>query len=142
MIDNAIQILRLRIGTLLAKIDILSTFRLLPVHPKNHHLLGMSWTDDIYINSCLSFGFCSSPKLFNVMADLLAWILQQQGVIELFHYLNNFLTIGPPMSVRCQDLDTIQTVCTQLGVPLAVGKVEGHTTSLYFLGITINTTKM
>ena len=101
MIDNAIQeILRLGKGTLLAKIDIQSAFRLLPVHPKDRHLLGMSWTDGIYIDTCLPFGLRSAPKLFNVMADLLAWILQQQGVTELLHYLD-FLTIGPPMSSRC-----------------------------------------
>ena len=143
-IDNAIQeILRLGKGILLAKIDIQSAFRLLPVHPKDRHLLGMSWTDGIYIDTCLPFGLRSAPKLFNVMADLLAWILQQQGVTELLHYLDDFLTIGPPMSSRCQqNLDTIKRVCTQLGVPLAVEKVEGPTTSLSFLGITIDTMKM
>ena len=103
----------------------------------------MSWTDSIYIDTCLPFGVHSAPKLFNVMADLLAGILQQQEATELLHYLNDFLTIGPPMSIRCQqNLDTIKRVCTQLGVPLAAGKVEGPTTSLPFLGITINTMKM
>ena len=87
-IDNAIQeILRLGRGTMLAKIDIKNAFRLLPVHPSDRHLLGMSWSDGIYIDTCLPFGLRSAPKLFNVMADLLGWILQQQGVSELLRTL-------------------------------------------------------
>ena len=39
-VDTAIeQIMALGKGTLLTKIDIKSTFRLLPVHPADHHLL-------------------------------------------------------------------------------------------------------
>ena len=138
-IDNAIQdILKLGKGTMLAKIDIQSAFRLLPVHPTDRHLLGMSWTDGVYIDTCLPFGLHSAPKLFNVMADLHAWILQQQGVSELFHYFNDFLTMGPPSSDICQqNLSTIQRICTHLGVPLAMEKVEDPTTSLSFLGITL-----
>ena len=83
-IDNAIQeILRLGRGTMLAKIDIKNAFRLLPVHPSDRHLLGMSWSDAIYIDTCLPFGLRSAPKLFYVMADLLGWILQQ---------LNSYIT--------------------------------------------------
>ena len=145
-IDNAIQgILRLGKGAMLAKIDIQSAFRLLPVHSSDRHLLSMSWTDGvyIYIDTCLPFGLRSVPKLFNVMADLLAWILQQQGVSELLHYLDDFLTMGHPLSDICQqNLSSIQRICTQLGVPLVREKVEGPTTSLSFLGITLDTVKM
>ena len=92
----------------------------IPAH-KDCHLLDMSWTDVIYIDTCLPFGLHSAPKLFNIMADLLAGILQQQEVTELLHYFDNFITIAPPppMSFRCQqNLDTIKRVCTHLGVGL------------------------
>ena len=143
-IDTAIQeILWLGKGTMLAKIDVKSAFRLMPVHPMDRHLLGMSWTDGIYIDTCLPFGLRSAPKLFNIMADLLAWILKQQGVSEVLHYLDDFLTIGPSSSHTCQqNLDIIKEICLQLGVPLAMEKVEGPTTSLCFLGINIDTEKM
>ena len=68
-------------------------------HPKDCHLLDMSWTDVIYIDTCLPFGLHSASKVFNIMADLLAGILQQQEVTELLHYLDNFLTIAPPRNV-------------------------------------------
>ena len=72
-IDTAIEQIRtLGRGTVLAKIDIKSAFRLLPVHPADRHLLAMKWNTQVYIDACLPYGLRSSPKLFNVLADLLS----------------------------------------------------------------------
>ena len=68
------QILQLGPNTLLAKIDIKSAFRLLPVNPVDRHLLAMEWHNLIYLDLCLSFELHSTPKLFNILADSLAWI--------------------------------------------------------------------
>ena len=85
-IDHAIQkILELGTNTLLAKIDIKNAFRLLPVHPADRHLLAMEWRKHIYIDTCLPFGLRSAPKLFNILADLLSWIVEQQGVSMSLH---------------------------------------------------------
>ena len=128
---------------MLAKIDIKSAFRLLPVHPADHHLLAMRWDQHIYIDKCLSFGLRSAPKLFNVLADLLSWILQQQQVSPLLHYLDDFLTMGPPQSPTCfNNLKVIKDICSMLGIPLALEKVEGPSDSLTFLGITLDTQSM
>ena len=88
-------------GTLLTKIDIKSAFRVLSVHPADRHLLGMKWNNEVYLDSCLLFGLRLAPRLFNVLADLLEWILHilhQQGVTFSLHYLDDFLTIGLPGS--------------------------------------------
>ena len=80
-IDEAIKgILQLRQGALLAKIDIKSAFRLLPVHPADRHMLGMQWKDGVYIDTCLPFGLRSSPKLFNILSEFLAWIVKENNV--------------------------------------------------------------
>ena len=79
-VDDAIrQIITLGQGTLLAKIDIKSAFQLISVHPADHHLLAMEWQGAIYIDTCLPFALRSAQKLFNVLADLLEWILINQG---------------------------------------------------------------
>ena len=57
----------------------------------------MEWCNNIYINGCLPFGLHSAPKLFNILADLLSWIAQQQGISQTLHYLDNFLLVGPPI---------------------------------------------
>ena len=101
-IDDAIlNILKSGKNTILAKIDIKSAFRLLPVHPADRYLLGMKWRDQIYIDHCIPFGLRSAPKLFNLLADLLAWIAQNAGVSYLIHYLDDYLTMGPPASTVC-----------------------------------------
>lgn len=71
---------------MLGKIDIRNAFRLVPVHPADRHLLAMEWRSGIFIDTCLPFELRSSPKLFNILADLLAWILEHQGVSCLLHY--------------------------------------------------------
>ena len=43
-------------GTLLAKVDIESAYRLVPVHPQDHPLLAMRWEGHIYVDPMLPFG--------------------------------------------------------------------------------------
>ena len=143
-VDDAINaIMRFGPHTLLAKVDIKSAFRLLPIHPADRNLLAMKWDNKIYIDGCLPFGLRSAPKLFNILADLLCWIAQQHGISQPLHYLDDFLLIGPPYSPECQqNLNTFIQLCTNLGVPLASEKIEGPSTSLTFLGITLDTANM
>jgi len=107
-VDTAINhIIELGSGTLLAKIDIKSAFRLLPVHPSDRHRLAMKWNTGIYIDSCLPFGLRSAPKLFNILADLYLWILHQQAASPTIHYLDDYLTMGPAGQPNCS------ITCTQ-----------------------------
>ena len=139
-VDSAIdQIKQIGYGTLMAKIDVKSAFRLLPVHPADRHLLSMKWNNQIFIDTCLPFGLRSAPKLFNVLADLLSWILKQQQVTPVMHCLDDFLTLGPrdfPLSAN--NLQKIKDTCSSLGIPLALKKIEGPSQRLTFLGITLD----
>ena len=58
-------------GSLLAKIDIKSAYRLVPVSPLDCKWLGMCWKEQIYVDSMLPFGLWSAPKIFNALADAL-----------------------------------------------------------------------
>ena len=54
-----------------------------------------------------------------------------------------FLTVGPPGSETCQrNLDIRMHLCDDLGVPLALEKVEGPSTTISFLGIVLDTVCM
>ena len=55
----------------LAKIDIKSAYRMLPVHPDDHWLLGMRWEGMLFIDAALPFGLRSTPKIFMAVADAL-----------------------------------------------------------------------
>ena len=141
--DDAInKVPELGPNTLMAKIDIKSAFRLLPVHPADRHLLAMEWQNKIFIDTCLPFGLRSAPKLFNILADLLSWITMAKGVTFSIHYLDDFLTMGPAGSnVFQHNLDILMQTCNELGIPLAQDKLEGPYTSITFLGIVIDTSK-
>ena len=134
-IDHALNLITsIGQGTQLEKINIKRAFRLLPVHPTDKHLLVMQWCQELFIDMCLPFRLRSA---------FLAWVLKQQGVASLLHYLDDFLTIGPPDTNTCQKcMGTIWEVCEILGVPLAVKKVEEPSIVLSFLGITLDTCKM
>ena len=44
-------------GALMAKLDIQSAYRMIPVHPGDRRLLGMSWGGHLYVYTVLQFGF-------------------------------------------------------------------------------------
>ena len=77
----------LRQGAQMAKIDIKCAFRLYPVLPTDHHLLGMKWKGQFYFDHVLPFGLRSTPFIFNCLADALEWIAIQQGVSPVHHYI-------------------------------------------------------
>ena len=89
-------------------------------HIPSSLILTMEWKQSLYMDTCLPFGLTSAPKLFNILADLLAWITKWRGVSFSMHYLDDFLLVGPPDSPICQhNLDVFTQVCKELGIPLA-----------------------
>ena len=141
-LDDAVRIIRrLGQGTQLAKMDLKSAYRIVPVHPEDRSLLGMQWRGDIYVDTALPFGLRSAPKIFSAVADALLWIMHSAGVGEGSHYLDDFLFLGPPApSTQCgQSLQRALQVCQSLGVPVAPEKIVGPSTTLTFLGIEVYT---
>ena len=143
MLDAATIVRCLGRGTVLAKIDLLHTYRVIPVHPDDHPLLAIKWDQDIFIDTTLPFGLCSAPKIFSAFADALAWVLGSRGIKWQLHYLDDFLFLWPPGSSACANaLELALTTCRHLGVPVAMHKTEGPSTQLTFLGIQFNTDDM
>ena len=59
------------------------------------------------------------------------------------HYLDDYITLGPPRSSVCQNnLDTMLMLCRRLGVPVAPAKCEGPTTVLVYLGFKLDMDNM
>lgn len=138
--EVANQAVALGKGALMAKIDIKSAFRLIPVWPLDRQFLGMRWNDMIYVDGVLPFGLRTAPKVFNAVADAIEWCVTHEGVEFLYHYLDDFAILGPPGSEACQiALLILKRVCAELGIPLAPEKEDGPTTVMKLLGIIINT---
>ncbi len=142
-VDQAVSIiLQLGPGTQLAKLDLRDAYRMIPVHPHDHPLLGICWEGSTYVDRSLPFGLRSAPKIFTAVADMLAWALHLNGVRYVLHYLDDFLLLGSPGSPKAEQALTL-TIRTfaALGVPVAEHKTEGPPTDLSFLGILIDTDK-
>ena len=137
--DAAAVVLHLGKGALLAKVDIRNAYRNIPVHPDDRWLLGMGWNGDVYIDTVLPFGLRSAPKVFNSVVDAVEWVLRQAGVVNICHYLDDFLIMGPADSPTCaHDLSRLLRCLEWLGFPVAEEKVEGPASRLTFLGIEID----
>jgi len=139
-VEDAIQgVAAMGRGSLMAQVDIRQAYKTVPVHPSDWDLLGMVWHGKLFVDTALPFGLRSAPKIFTAVADAVTWILWQQGVKFIIHYLDDFLLICPP---RCDDCAVALAILLQtfdlLGLPVAWEKLEGPTACLTFLGFEID----
>lgn len=130
-------------GALMAKFDVQSAYRNVPVHPSDRYLLGLKWRDSYFVDLVLPFGLRSAPFIFDSVASAIEWILSFHfGLSAIEHYLDDFILAGPPQSRLCErQYITAQQVCQELGVPLHDDKCEGPSTKMVILGIEIDSVR-
>ncbi len=143
--DHAITMVqRLGKGALLAKLDVKSAFRLLPVRPEDFHLLGMYFQDNFYFDKALPFGCAISCSLFEKFSSFLEWCIKNKTQSQdIMHYLDDFLMGGASGTNHCYTLlHACQQMFQYFGVPMAPEKTVGPTTVITFLGLVIDTDAM
>ena len=102
-LDEVLQaVVRCGRGSFLAKMDIESAYRMVPVHPQDRPLLAMQWAGQVFFDTRLPFGLWSAPKIFTAVADALQWVFKKHGVTWVEHYLDDYINIGPPNSGVCE----------------------------------------
>ena len=138
-VDDAIAILRsLGPGSFMAKTDLKSAFRLMPIHPEDWNLLGIYWQSQYYIDLYLPFGLRSAPFLFNQISDALEWILKHNyGLRHVIHILDDFLV--EHKKIDCLgSFATILKVFMSLRVPTVTSKTMGPSQVLEFMGVVLD----
>ena len=139
--DEAVNMIRkYGVEAELAKCDIKSGFRLLPVHPHDFNLLGFQFAGAFYVDRALPMGcsvLCAAFEKFNTFIE---WkIRSRMECNSTAHYLDDFLFCGKRRSGRCAFiLNAFQILAKELGLLLAEDKTEGLAPSLTFLGIELN----
>ena len=124
----------------MAKVDIKSAYRIVPVNSEDRLLLGMQWKGKTFLDTRLPREIRSAPIIFTALADALEWIVKQQGIRSLHHYLDDYIALGESNSTECQaNLDKLLECCGILEMSIAQEKCKGPTTCLTFLGIEIDT---
>jgi len=132
-------------GAHMAKRDIKSAFRLLPISPVDYELLGLKDEEGfIYVDKFLPMGCKISCALFEKFATFLDWLVKYtSGLNTLDHYLDDFIFGGDPRTEDCRRLlDTFASVCSQLAVPVAHEKSVGPCTRMVILGLEVDSLSM
>ena len=143
-IDDAIRLIKsLGKGCFLAKTDIKSAFRIIPVSPNDFPLLGMEWQGKFYFDKCLLMGCSLSCNIFETFSTASEWIaMNKLNASAVIYILDDFLFIAPSKE-KCQgDLDNFLTSCQRIGIPIASEKTMGPDRALRSAGITLDTELM
>lgn len=61
----------------------------------------MKWHTSVFIDSALPFGLQSAPKVTTALADTMEWVVRQEGIEWIMHYLDDFLVMGAPGTEDC-----------------------------------------
>ncbi len=131
-------------GALMAKADIESAFRLLPIHPEDFQLLGIKVKDNYYVDKALPMGASCSPAFFEKFSTFIEWVVKREAATDrVSHYADDFIFVGDESGISsCARLVAqFENVCQKLGVPLAKEKSVGPTTKITYLGLEIDSVK-
>jgi len=131
-------------GALMAKRDIKSAFRLLPIHPDDFNLLGIQINGRVFVDKNLPFGCSCAPFLFECFSTFIHWAVTQSSKLDtLDHYIDDFILCGRKGTGDCRKLIAhFNSTCSELGVPINDEKSEGPTTVMTFLGLVIDSDNM
>ena len=140
--DDAIShIKEMGVGAHLAKTDIKSAFRIVPIHPDDHHLLGMRWNGGFYYDTTLHMGCSMSCAIFESFSTAVQWIANNKlGIPRMVHVLDDFLIIASLAGEVSTQLLRFLDFCEECGIPISPEKTRGPDQKLAFLGITLDVT--
>ena len=143
--DACILINRYGRNCLCFKLDIQDAYKIVPIHPSDWELLGFSIDNMFYYDKTLPMGLSYSCQLFEEVSSALHWIAENKlGLVSgIVHMLDDFLFVGPPDYNTCmKDLNKIQVLFKDIGIPIKTSKTVLPCTLLTFLGIEIDSEMM
>ncbi len=127
----------------MAKADIESAYRLIPVHRDSYHLLGFKWRGKYYYDKFLPMGMAESCAIFETISDAICFVMNRHGVVNIVKILDDFLVLNNSKTATDKDLNVFKYLATQLNIPLVSEKTsEEASTCLTFLGVQLDTKNM
>ena len=143
-VQDAISIIKqTRLPVFMAKVDIESAFRIIPVSPVDRPLLGFQWKGKFYMDAVLPRGCASSCSIFESFSTSLEWVARHKlGATAVVHVIDDFLFLAHTYA-KCElDLRNFINLCKEIGVPLAPDKTVAPCRVIEFLGITLDAERM
>ncbi len=134
--DQAVSLcMKLGSGGFLAKSDLKSAFRQLPIHKEDLNLLGFRIDSLWFIDKCMPFRLAIACKVFEKFSSVIHWRVAKLIAESLLHYLDDFL-LGGRNKEHCQrNLEVFQNTCQSLRVPISWEKTTPPKQKLSFLGL-------
>lgn len=122
----------------MAKMDLKDAYRCVPIHKDNWHLLGMSYQDKYFVDTCLPMGLASSCLIFSIISDAINWMATKRCEARIFSYLDDFLVVCSTKESTASSLDTLLELCQDIGFPVSEHKTEYPAKRMVFLGLGID----
>ena len=141
-VDNATALMKP--NCFLAKVDLRSAYRSVPIHPSNYTYTGISWkfsgssTTKFMVDCKLPFGAKKACQIFQSLSNAVARSLKKRNV-TVINYLDDILIISDSRNQCWLDLDMTVNVLTKFGFQINWNKVSPPSQSLDFLGVAIDT---
>ena len=126
----------------LAKGDIKSAFKLAPIRYEDLACLGIKFQDMYFVDLTLPFGSAISCAIFEEIACLIHFILENRTRVLFVHYLDDYLWCHRLFVICMSAYNTMVSTAKEIGLPLAPEKMVKPTQVIEFLGLTINTITM
>ncbi|KAL9975581.1 hypothetical protein ACROYT_G012757 [Oculina patagonica] len=143
-VDKAVSLIKS--NAYLAKIDLKSAYRHVPIHPSNYTATGLAWhfrgdSTLTYLYDCkLPFGAAKSPEIFHRLTQAITRMMERRGFTVLA-YLDDFLIISDTAQECKQAYQELIKLLGELGFQINWNKAVGPCQRLTFLGIEIDTVR-
>ena len=140
-VDRAVELLPMK--GYMAKVDLSSAYRVVPIHPDDYMATGLHWTfaGDTYptflIDTRLPFGASKSPEIFQRLSNSVTRMMAERG-FTCISYLDDFLVIEQDKQQCTKGYKTLLKLLQELGFIINWDKVALPAQQVTFLGIDID----
>ena len=125
----------------MAKTDVKSAFRIVPLHPKTRNLFVFHWEGKFYVDLCMQMGCSSSCQIFESLSSAVEWIAKSKLNIQMVHILDDFFLASVSIQTGTYQLETFLDMCKDIGLPMAPEKTFWPSNVMSFVGFEIDTVK-
>src|SRR5271156_696554 len=94
----------------------------IPIHPCDYWLLIFEWEGQFFVDMFLPFGLRTAPRIFNLFAEALHWVLETLFEWNVTHYLYDFLFVFPPHTDISSISAQFDSVLEEFGLTKATEK--------------------
>ena len=128
-------------GTIeMAVVDLSRAYRQFAVSPLDWPLLGIKVADAYYFDRKLPFGARMSSFTMQMIADFIMRAIRRRRICA-FMYLDDIVIIGPTPQLAATHYDQTLHLLRELGLQVAVSKLQPPSTQVKWLGIDFDVEK-